>query len=80
MKKPSRLTTGLALSSSLFAAVVAFAAVGPQQAPNAVSHSTPAKAQAAAATTPSLSVPTAVSRLVRQAAAGPAAGSRANVG
>jgi hypothetical protein len=80
MKKPSRLTTGLALSSSLFAAVVAFAAVGPQQAPNASSHSSAAKAHAVAATAPGLSVPTAVSRLVRQAAADSEAGSRADAG
>jgi hypothetical protein len=52
MKKPSRLTTGLALSSSLFAAVVAFAAMGPQQAPDRASHSTPPHAHGVAAATP----------------------------
>jgi hypothetical protein len=80
MKKPSRLTTGLALSSSLFAAAVAFATVGPQQAPAATSHSTPAKAHAVAATAPRLFAPTAVGRLVSRAAVEPQAAGRSSAG
>jgi hypothetical protein len=52
MKKPSRLTTGLALSSSLFAAVVACSAVTPQRMPDSVSRSTPPRAHGVAADTP----------------------------
>jgi hypothetical protein len=80
MKKPSRLATGLALSSSLFAAAVAFATVGPQQAPAAISHSESPNAHAVAVTAPPLFATTAVSRLVRQAAAEARATTRSSAG